>query len=86
MPPPAVGNATLQGVHAVRDRRRDLRPARGPVGRFGNQAAASSATGRSASARNAPARQAMRIAIAVTATMIVEIALLSGVTPNLIAP
>ena len=35
---------------------------------------------------DAPARQAIRIATAVTATMIVEIALISGVTPNLILP
>ena len=38
------------------------------------------------SVRTQPARQAIRIATAVTATMIVEIALISGVTPNLIAP
>src|SRR4029453_16008143 len=50
------------------------------------QAAASSGLGRSASVRNAPARHAMRIAIAVTATMIVEIALISDVTPYLILP
>ena len=34
------------------------------------------------SPRSAPSRQAMKIRIAVTDTMIVEIALISGVTPN----
>ena len=43
----------------------------------------SSATGRS-SPRNVPSRQAMNSATATTATMIVEMALIWGVTPNLI--
>ena len=38
--------------------------------------------GLTVAALNAPRRQAMKIATAVTATMIVEIALISGVTPN----
>ena len=46
--------------------------------------APSTAAGRS-SPRKVPSRQAMSRAIATTATMIVEIALIWGVTPNLIA-
>ena len=46
---------------------------------------ASSAARRRSSVRNAPSRQAMSRASATTATMIVEIALIWGVTPNLIA-
>ena len=48
--------------------------------------AGSSATRWRRPGSNAPARQAIRIAMAVIATMIVEIALISGVTPNFILP
>jgi hypothetical protein len=48
------------------------------------QAAASSVTTRCSSERNAPRRQAMKRAIETTATMIVDMALIWGVTPNLI--
>ena len=40
----------------------------------------------SAASRRAPMRQAARMTIAVTETMIVEMALISGVTPNLTLP
>ena len=44
-----------------------------------------SATGRRVALRNAPSRHTTSSATATTATMIVEIALISGETPNLIA-
>jgi len=53
----------------------------GRQGRLG-QAASGSATTARAAVRNAPSRQASRSAIETTATMIVEIALIWGVTPN----
>lgn len=48
-------------------------------------AGASSTASGAGAVRNAPSRQAMNRAIETTATMIVEIALIWGVTPNLIA-
>ena len=48
-------------------------------------AASGSAITARAAVRNAPSRHAIRSAIETTATMIVEIALIWGVTPNRIA-
>ena len=62
------------------------RPARGADARAQAGGASSSATMLRDSPRNAPRRHATRIARAVPATMIVEIALISGVIPNLILP
>ncbi len=66
-----------RGVHLA------MVPGSAGVAQTGVGSASSEAGG--GSPRNAPTRQAMRIAIAVIATTIVEMALISGETPNLIA-
>ncbi len=70
---------------SVAGRRRVSPPAYAPTAASHACRMAQPAAG-SLSSRSAPNRHAMRIATAVTATMIVEIALISGVTPNLTRP